>query len=99
MCGPLLLGNQMLVSISEVYLPRRWVKDALLKGLLEFSIVRLVFTMSFFLCFSEVFSMFMNVFRVPLLVENVLGPYFASNKFGKTNFSNLKTNASQQNKL
>ena len=73
MCGPLLLGNQMLVSISEVYLPRRWVKDALLKGLLEFSIVRLVFTMSFFLCFSEVFSMFMNVFRVPLLVENVLG--------------------------
>ena len=73
MCGPLLLGNQMLVSISEVYLPRRWVKDALLKGLLEFSIVRLVFTMSFFLCFSEVFSMFMNVFRVPLLVENLLG--------------------------
>ena len=73
MCGPLLLGNQMLVSISEVYLPRRWVKDALLKGLLEFSIVRLVFTMSFFLCFSEVFSMFMNVFLVPLLVENVLG--------------------------
>ena len=73
MCGPLLLGNQMLVSISEGYLPRRWVKDALLKGLLEFSIVRLVFTMSFFLCFSEVFSMFMNVFRVPLLVENVLG--------------------------
>ena len=63
----------MLVSISAVYLPRRWVKDALLKGLLEFSIVRLVFTMSFFLCFSEVFSMFMNVFRVPLLVENVLG--------------------------